>query len=47
MLRILAWEDREEVVEKMNKLLDDLRKLPGGLFNIPDNLFLSEKDFCE
>jgi hypothetical protein len=45
MLRILAEEDSEEVIKKMNKLLDDLRKLPGGLFNIPDNLYLSEKDF--
>jgi EAL domain-containing protein (putative c-di-GMP-specific phosphodiesterase class I) len=56
MLRILSEEGilldevteedcKEQVIEKMNKLLENLRKLPGGLFNITDNLFLSDKDF--
>ena len=44
LLRTLAEKDEEELINRVNALLEDLRKYPGELFEIPDELFLSEKD---
>lgn len=45
ILRILAEDDKDELIKNMNNLLENLRKFPGGHFTISDDLFLSEKDF--
>ena len=44
LLRTLAEKDEEELINRVNVLLEDLKKYPGALFEIPDELFLSEKD---
>ena len=44
LLRILAQEEGDELIDGINSLLESLRKFPGGLFEVPDELFLSEKD---
>lgn len=44
LLRILAQEERDELIDGINSLLESLRKFPGGLFEVSDELFLSEKD---
>ena len=44
LLRILAEDERDKLVGNVNSLLENLRKFPGGLFEVPDVLFISEKD---
>ena len=44
MLRSLAADDGAQLISKINDLLARLRTFPGGLFNIPDNLLLTEDD---
>ena len=44
LLRILAQEEGDELIDGINSLLESLRKFPGGLFEVSDELFLSEKD---
>lgn len=43
-LRILAEDGDGELINNINNLLDSLRKFPGGLFAVSEDLFLSEKD---
>lgn len=43
-LRTLAEDERDELIHNVNSLLENLRKYPGGRFEVPDELFLSEKD---
>lgn len=45
MLRVLAEEDRNDIIKNVNILLESLRKFPTGIFQITDDLFLSEEDF--
>lgn len=44
LLRILAEEEGDELIDNVNSLLESLRKFPGGLFEVSEELFLSEKD---
>ena len=44
LLQILAEEDGKTLIDSVNSLLEDLRKFSGGLFQISDELFLSEQD---
>lgn len=44
LLRILAEDEADELIENVNSQLENLRRFPGGLFEVPDELFLSEKD---
>ena len=44
LLRTLAEEGKDELINKVNSLLESLRKVPGGLFEISDELFLSKQD---
>lgn len=44
LLRILAEENGDKLINNINSLMEDLRKYPGGLFEISEELFLSEKD---
>lgn len=44
LLRVLAEEEGDELIGNINSLLENLRKFPGGLFEVPEKLFLSEKD---
>ena len=45
ILRILAEEDAQELIRGVNDLLARLRSFPNSPFEIPDELFLKEKDF--
>lgn len=47
LLRILAEDEGNQLIDNVNSLLEYLRKYPGGLFAIPEKLFLSERDLCE
>lgn len=44
LLRVLAEEAGDKLIGNVNSLLENLRKFPGGLFEVPVELFLSEKD---
>lgn len=44
LLRTLAEEEHNKLIDNVNGLLKSLRKFPGGLFEIPEELFISEKD---
>ncbi len=44
LLRTLAEDEADELIENVNSQLENLRRFPGGLFEVPDELFLSEKD---
>lgn len=44
LLRTLAEEENSKLIDDVNGLLKSLRKFPGGLFEIPEELFISEKD---
>lgn len=44
LLRVLAEEDGDELIAGVNSLLESLRKYPGGLFEVSEELFISEKD---
>lgn len=44
LLRSLAEDDGTMLINNVNSLLENLRKFPGGLFEVPDELFLSDKD---
>lgn len=43
-LRTLAEDGGDELIINVNSQLENLRKYPGGRFEVPDELFLSEKD---
>ena len=43
-LRVLAKEGGDKLIYHVNGLLENLRRYPGGLFEVSDELFLSEKD---
>lgn len=43
-LRALAGEGGGALIDRVNGLLENLRRYPGGLFEVSDELFLSEKD---
>ncbi|MDE5938923.1 MAG: ATP-binding protein [Lachnospiraceae bacterium] len=44
LLRVLAEKEGDELIDGVNGLLESLRKFPGGLFAVSDELFISEKD---
>ena len=44
LLRVLAEEDEDELISGVNSLLESLKKYPGGLFEVSEELFISEKD---
>lgn len=44
LLRVLAEEDGDKLIAGVNSLLESLRKYPGGLFEVSEELFISEKD---
>ena len=44
LLRTLLEDEEDKLINNVNSLLENLRKYPGGLFPIPDELFISEKD---
>ncbi len=44
LLRTLMEKEEDELIDNVNSLLVSLRKFPGGLFEVPEELFLSEKD---
>ena len=44
LLRVLAEEENDELIAGVNSLLESLRKYPGGLFEVSEELFISEKD---
>lgn len=44
LLRILAEEENSKLINGVNSLLESLRKFPGGLFEVPEELFISEND---
>lgn len=44
LLRILAEEEESELIDKVNNLLEYLKKFPRGIFQITDELLLSEAD---
>ena len=44
LLRVLAEEKGDELIGNVNGLLENLRKFPGGVFEVPEELFLSKKD---
>lgn len=44
LLRVLAEEEEDQLIDSINGLLESLRKFPGGLFEVSDELFLSKKD---
>jgi len=46
MLRTLAEENGENLINNINKLLSFLHKLPGGSFDVPKSLYLEGKDLC-
>ena len=46
LVRILQEEDGEQFVRLTNNLLSRLRSLPGQPIEIPDDVFLTEKDLC-
>lgn len=45
LLRTLAEDEYGILINNINSLLEYLKKLPEGLFEIPEKLLLSEKDF--
>ncbi len=44
LLRTLAEDAAGKLIDNVNSQLENLRRFPGGLFEVPDELFLSEKD---
>lgn len=44
ILRVLAEEEGDGLIHNINDLIMLLRNLPGGLFSVPDDLFLTDKD---
>ena len=46
MLRSLAEDEKDKLIQNINSLLGHLHNLPGGLFEIPEDLKLTENDFC-
>lgn len=44
LIRALAEENEDELINNVNSLLKYLRKFPKGLFEVPEELFISEKD---
>lgn len=44
LLRTLAEDEADELIDNVNRLLENLRKYPGGKFEVPEELFLTEKD---
>lgn len=44
LLRILVEVEDDKLIDSVNSLLESLRKFPGGLFEVPEELFISEKD---
>lgn len=45
ILRTLREKNKGKLIENMNDLLSHLRRVPGGLINVPAEISLSEKDF--
>lgn len=45
MLHILLEEEYQDVIKKINRILTSFRAMPNGLFNITDDLYLTEDDF--
>ena len=46
MIRSLAEDEKDKLIQNINSLLGHLYNLPGGLFEIPEDLKLTENDFC-
>lgn len=46
LLHTLAEADGAELIPQVNDLLKHLKKYPGGLFEVQDSLYLTEKDLC-
>lgn len=44
LLRILAEEAGDRLIIGVNSLLESLRKYPGGMFEVSEELFISKKD---
>lgn len=44
LLRILGEAEADKLINGVNHLLEHLRKFPGGLFEISEELFLSKED---
>lgn len=44
LLRVLAEANNDELIAGVNGLLESLRKYPGGLFEVSEELFISEKN---
>lgn len=47
LLRVLAEDNGSTLIDNVNGLLESLRKFPGGLFEISEELFLSEEDLFD
>ncbi|MDE6851694.1 MAG: hypothetical protein K2J67_04290 [Lachnospiraceae bacterium] len=46
ILHMILEEDYLDIIEKINGILTSLRAIPNGLFNISDDLYLTEYDFA-
>ena len=44
LLRVLAEDEGDKMIGNVNRLLENLRKFPGRLFEVPEELFLSKED---
>lgn len=47
MLRVLTQADGNTLVQEVNIILDDLRKITDLEIHVPDGLFLSEDDLVK